>query len=297
MVEPLVQVPKYYGLYEGVVTKVEDPKTLARVKVRVREIMGDKESAWARVLSPYGGPSRGFLAIPEPGDGVEVMFEAGDSNRPVVMGGLWYAPGDKSSIPQAAREKETGGPTRGADAATGALGAVLTEPVDARAPTYPNNKVFVSKNHTMEFDDTPGKERISLTHRKAKVYIDVYQDGTIVVGTPGKRYTVIGGDDAEHVKGKKDVVVDGDFSLKSQNQNIEANNRTVLLQEDKLSATKMTVEVAGQLDITAAIASITAALVTLGAGVAPAPVVTTKTHPFDYITGIPIDGEATVLAG
>lgn len=294
--EATTQGPRYYGHYEGVVIDNKDPLKLNRVKVRAREVMGDKGTAWARVIAPFAGASRGFSAIPEVNDGVAVVFEAGDANRPLVVGGLWFAPDRKTQIPQAAYEKESGDPVRGQDEATAALGGTIQEPADGRAPQYPSNKVIVSKHHTVELDDTDGKERLSITHRKAKVYFDIYADGTVVFGTPGKRYVVVGKDDAEHVKGKKDVVVDGNFSLMAKDLKIQGEKRTTLLESEKMTANQVTFEVAEEMSIEAAIATIKAALVTIGPG-AGAPVITQKTFPFCYVTGLPILGEPTVVAG
>jgi phage protein D len=90
---PATQHP---GLVVGQVTNINDPARLGRVKVRYPGLSSTDESAWARLVSIGGGPSRGSVFIPEVADEVLVGFEAGDPRQPVVLGGLF---GDKASIP------------------------------------------------------------------------------------------------------------------------------------------------------------------------------------------------------
>jgi uncharacterized protein involved in type VI secretion and phage assembly len=81
----------------GVVTNNDDKEGQARVKVKF-PTLNDDESAWARVVSPGAGSSRGMQWLPEVGDEVMVGFENDDKGRPVVLGGLW---GRKDKPPEA----------------------------------------------------------------------------------------------------------------------------------------------------------------------------------------------------
>jgi uncharacterized protein involved in type VI secretion and phage assembly len=72
------------------VTSVQDPDSLARVKVKLLTVDGDGQAEiWARVAVPFAGGSRGALFIPDVGDEVLVSFLAGDPRFPIVLGGLW----------------------------------------------------------------------------------------------------------------------------------------------------------------------------------------------------------------
>ena len=73
----------------GIVTNNKDDKNLGRVKVKYPWLSDNDESFWARVVSPMGGPTRGFYFLPEVDDEVLVAFEHGDIRRPYVLGALW----------------------------------------------------------------------------------------------------------------------------------------------------------------------------------------------------------------
>lgn len=72
------------------VTSVDDPESLARVKVELYNMDTSRDAAiWARVAAPFAGSDRGAFFLPQPGDEVLVVFVNGDARAPVVVGGLW----------------------------------------------------------------------------------------------------------------------------------------------------------------------------------------------------------------
>jgi hypothetical protein len=100
--------------------------------------------------------------------------------------------------------------------------------VDER-PQYPYNKTFQTESgHTIEIDDTPGRERIRVAHR-TKSYMEMHPDGDFVVKSVKNGYEVTGGkklvkingicnvtiegDSIVHVKGNKFEKIDGDYKL------------------------------------------------------------------------------------
>ena len=80
-----------FGVEIALVTNVQDPQKLGRVKVCFPRLSGLPESDWARVVQPAGGPGRGIYWLPEVSDEVLVAFEMGQPNRPYVLRGLWNA--------------------------------------------------------------------------------------------------------------------------------------------------------------------------------------------------------------
>lgn len=83
----------YFGKYRGTVEEVEEGDNLGIISVKVPEVFGaDHIVERVRPSSPFAGSKHGFVAIPEPGDGVWVEFEAGIISRPIWTG-FWWADG------------------------------------------------------------------------------------------------------------------------------------------------------------------------------------------------------------
>jgi uncharacterized protein involved in type VI secretion and phage assembly len=83
--------PARFGanLVLGLVTNVNDPEKLGRVRVQYPALGDEAESAWARIAAMSAGNSRGALMLPVVGEEVLVGFEHGDTTRPYVLGSLF----------------------------------------------------------------------------------------------------------------------------------------------------------------------------------------------------------------
>jgi phage protein D len=80
---------KVYGLVSAIVTNVDDPEQLCRVKVKFPWFDAGYESPWARVIQPGAGPESGVVFLPDVDDEVIVGFAFGDIRHPYVLGGVW----------------------------------------------------------------------------------------------------------------------------------------------------------------------------------------------------------------
>ena len=81
---------KYYGIYQGVVTNINDPEKRARIKVICPDVLGGEvESAWCDPVVTVAYDHGGDFCIPTKDETVWIQFIAGDSNRPVYLGGWW----------------------------------------------------------------------------------------------------------------------------------------------------------------------------------------------------------------
>ena len=81
-----------YGLHYGVVVgNKDDDKGLNRVEVRLPWLdHGDTDKTYpGQLQQPMGGSKFGWYTVPDIEDAVVVMFVAGDSSQPVVLGGVW----------------------------------------------------------------------------------------------------------------------------------------------------------------------------------------------------------------
>lgn len=85
---------RFYGKFRGLVSDVDDPEALGRIRAKVPEVLGDVESPWALPCAPYAGDGVGLFAIPPVGAGVWIEFEAGSPSRP-IWSGCWWAKDQK----------------------------------------------------------------------------------------------------------------------------------------------------------------------------------------------------------
>lgn len=141
------------GVAIGIVTNIEDPDNLGRVRVKFPWFSEDDESGWARVATLMAGKERGSLFLPEVDDEVLVAFEHGDMRKPYVIGALWNG-------------------------------------VDVLPPEFTNdgknNVRFIKSRsgHLIKLDDTDGSEKIEVIDKSGKnsIVIDT-KENTITITT------------------------------------------------------------------------------------------------------------------
>lgn len=81
---------KFYGVTVGIVTDIEDPEKLGRIKVKLlNRDTSEYETDFVRIATPMTGQQWGMFFFPEIGDEVLVTFSDGDIHRPYVIGSLW----------------------------------------------------------------------------------------------------------------------------------------------------------------------------------------------------------------
>lgn len=175
---PAVGYNRFDNVYPAVVTQIEDPDKLGRVKVKLPWLSEDYEGDWARVMQIGAGPERGLLWFPEPEDEVLIAFIGGDSASPVVIGGLWNGV-DKP-------------PFEGFD-----------DPGDGKVDT---RGMRTREGHELVFIDTSGEEKIELKTADGKLSITFDQSA-------GKVILESGGDIEIHSQGSTELKTDGDLKL------------------------------------------------------------------------------------
>jgi uncharacterized protein involved in type VI secretion and phage assembly len=82
----------WYGCHVALVSDIKDPDGQGRVKVTLPwagDTAGGRYEAWARLATMMAGNNRGSWFVPDVNDEVLVVFEAGDTRRPYVVGALW----------------------------------------------------------------------------------------------------------------------------------------------------------------------------------------------------------------
>jgi len=141
------------GLVTAKVDKIEDDGTYRLKFFGMNGQDDDDHSAPARVMGPGAGGQRGLHFFPEPGDEVVVGFHVGDTNNPIILGGLWNR---DSKPPDQANQ--------------GAKNDVRT--------------MVTRSGHELTFDDTPGAEKVTLKSQGgSSVVIDDAPNGPKVTVT------------------------------------------------------------------------------------------------------------------
>jgi uncharacterized protein involved in type VI secretion and phage assembly len=124
---------RWFGVYPAKVNDVQDPDQQGRVQVDLAitpEGGEERFRVWARISTMMAGADRGTWFIPEPGDEVLIGFLGGDPRQPFVMGSLWNG---KDAPPHPMDDKN-------------------------------NVRVIKTRSgHKLEFDDTDGAAKITLT--------------------------------------------------------------------------------------------------------------------------------------
>ena len=135
-----------------------------------------------------------------------------------------------------------------------------TEPESAantdHQPQYPYNNITQTESgHSMEMDDTPGRERVRLQHRKG-TFIEMHPNGDEVHKVYGDGYEIVGKDKKLLVKGNCMITVEGDAYVNVKGDKVEKieGNYELHVQGDYTVNCDQDVEffAAGSLDLHAA---------------------------------------------
>ncbi len=84
------------AILPGVVSRVDDPDTLGRVRATL-PTHNDVETDWLQVVAPGAGKNKGLMMVPDVGDVVVLAVSNDDPARGVVLGGLYGPRGMKDS--------------------------------------------------------------------------------------------------------------------------------------------------------------------------------------------------------
>lgn len=196
------------GLVAGVVTNIQDPDKSGRVKVKFPSLSTADESAWARVIAPGAGQTRGIEFLPEINDEVMVGFEQGDLRYPVVLGGVW----SKKFMP----------------------------PIGDTAPKVKMRTIQTRLGHKIELSDgeDDGTKSVTITLADEKTKLTMAQDKVELESASGKPVTMKSGENKVEIdasgnitiKGKK-VTIDGgtgDVEIKGMNIKLTASSQMAL---------------------------------------------------------------------
>jgi hypothetical protein len=180
-------------VFEGIVAEdptsdlgleADEPQT---GRVLVREILGHSDRVSSEDLLPA------YIMMPNTSAGVSgiglsptgllkgsrvMCMQLSNQPSAYILGVLNYAPEDNHSVSSYARgqgepELKTRNRIKKAD-------GFDIEPASKYKARYPyNNTMTTRSGHILEFDDTPGSERVQVYHKSGS-YLEILPDGTIV---------------------------------------------------------------------------------------------------------------------
>ena len=102
----------------------------------------------------------------------------------------------------------------------GGIDSTWDQPAAAYGAKYPHNKVIETGRHSIELDDTPGSERITITHNSGS-FIEIDDRGTTVNKTVGDHYDVMDRNQHVVVSGMSTVTIMGNSHVYVRGNKIE----------------------------------------------------------------------------
>jgi phage baseplate assembly protein gpV len=114
-------------------------------------------------------------------------------------------------------------------------GATWSEPITKYAAKAPFDRVLETESgHVVEFDDTPGAERINIAHRKGS-FVEFHPDGSKVTKIVSDNYEICLSDNNIHIKGDYNLTIDGgakilvkgDANISAKSINLTADNTNI----------------------------------------------------------------------
>lgn len=151
------------GVVSALVSDIDDPSQLGRVRLTFPHLSEDYVSGWARTVHAGAGAKRGAVILPEVGDEVLVAFEAGRFDRPFVLGGLYNGVDEPA----------------GGWASVQQRGEVVRRSFTSRTGM---NLVFTEEpgTETLEVSTSGGAQRVTLTQTGQRG-IEIISEGPVLV--------------------------------------------------------------------------------------------------------------------
>lgn len=238
----------------GVVEDRQDPIKLGRCRVRCVGWHADNKMQLPTDMLPWAMPAYPVNSVntyaPREGDMVFGFFVDGENGQDPVMLGIFPGIPLKASNPQdpfvdgRTSEQLAAAPVKPGETQTN-YPRKLDEPTTSRlarndtdfpseivaskktnklskvepdpyyAAQYPyNNVIETESGHAIEFDDTPGAERVHIYHRSGS-YIEWAANGDRTERIQKDKYTVVLGNDKIYIQGDVSIEVDGTYTVES----------------------------------------------------------------------------------
>lgn len=228
-----------YNWFAGIVEDIKDPKDANRVRVRIYGYHPNDTSTiptsslpWAIVGMPttsagVSGIHSSVHGLVQGSSVVGFFLDGDDKQSPFITHSYAGIPEASTSsdgngfvdpdgvYPTYTGEPDVGKLARGTESPENNLinNNGISEPDSNRSPKYPNNKVYLgTSGNIVEYDDTPGAERILIRH-KSGAFVEMHTSGDVVYKSPGNTYDLTASSKYVNVGGNITVNVGGDANI------------------------------------------------------------------------------------
>lgn len=235
--------------FHGIVEDISDPAQMGRVRVRCygyhspdKKDIATSDLPWAHVMLPATSASVSGIGVSATGllQGSFVLgfFRDGIyAQEPIIIGtiasmsfrgdftkgftdpsGTYPLSNITEDIPKEATSAYASSSVNTTKASVRADCSKSTAPLpsDNIAPVYPSNKVIKTKSgHSIELDDTTGKERVSIFHKSGS-WIEILPDGKITIMSSG----------TQHISSKTNIELSAEGDVKISANKFIVNGTT-----------------------------------------------------------------------
>lgn len=232
---------RYYSVYRGIVTDIDDPQNRCRIKVQVPDLFGEEDLAsWAEPMVHAGegeeGKFCGAFNPPKIDDWVFIEFEKGQSSFPLYRPIGWM--GDDERVSE----------------------------FDDAGEWNMMNPIFISRfGHKIYVDETDGKAKIFIGTNKGQTFTLSEEDGKELIKIEDKEGNKFEFDTAKkdcnldiknnwtiNVAKDANIKVGGDINAECTNLNVKASK------DISAECVKVTVKASGDASLECSKASIKA---------------------------------------
>ena len=209
---PNINRSMLFGVTPAVVTNINDPEGMGRVKVRLLNLgTSEQETGFIRVVSPMAGKNCGIQFLPSLEDEVLVAFCGDGMSQPYVIGSL-YGNREKYKMPSPVKDGVN----------------------DIRM-------IKTKSGHTITFGDKEGEENIEIKSAKEMVIkIDDKENSIKISDKAGENLMTLNAKD-----GKISITAKKKIELKTANAGITIDEKDVKIESGKnleMTGTQVSIE-------------------------------------------------------
>lgn len=209
---PMAQDPIVLGVFPSIPLKAAN----------IQEAFSDPRTAAQLATAPRSPESKTYNTD---GTGIEITEKSQATNYPLNLDEPTtsrLARNDSDTITKTFIQERKENKVTNVPTAT----STWNEPETKYGSVYPYNNVMETESgHIVEYDDTPGKERIQIAHRNGS-FTEWYPDGDKVEKITKDKYSIVMKDDNVYIMGDCNITVQGNAEVyvqKNANVKIDGN--------------------------------------------------------------------------